>query len=327
MIEGDDMGKVDFGAARGLLRNVVFLVWLAAVLALVARVDAQRSCQECSGADDGTPRGSEWGAVSFEALCRAGMPSAACLEDDVGNSDSRDHAPPPARSVQESQASQHEKKQPSILSTKHPPSTSPPAHYTIAVPGHRQVLDSTTLKVIVMASGAPLPSTSAFQIVVEGRTANEQPAGAQGEHSQLADKWIDSRSWLLSNMDEHQRPGKHTEAFSYIFLFDISSAADGPLEISLLFHPGEEEDDDEVDDVPWTGEEGDDMLNVRHITRLRRRAAMIQGSYPGRCRSAPPPFHPSLPPSSLLYAHPLPLPLPLPFPHSDLPLALTHGVY
>ena len=119
MIEKDAMAAVDFGAARGLLRNGVLLVWLAA--ALVARVDAQRSCQECSGADDGTPRGSEWGAVSFEALCRAGMPSAACLEDDVANSDSRDHAPPPARSLKESQAAQHEKKQPSMLSTKHVP--------------------------------------------------------------------------------------------------------------------------------------------------------------------------------------------------------------
>ena len=32
--------------------------------------------------------------------------------------------------------------------------------------------------------------------------------------------------------------------FSYILSFDVSTVADGPLELSLIFHPGHEDDAD-----------------------------------------------------------------------------------
>ena len=84
----------------------------------------------------------EWGAVSFEALCLAGMPSAECSD---AQSFGAKKSPDPDEQDRPAQATVHHTPtpppppsppDPAVLATKATPKT---AQYSIAVPGHRQV--------------------------------------------------------------------------------------------------------------------------------------------------------------------------------------------
>ena len=176
--------------------------------------------------------GGDWGDASFSALCWAGRPSAEC-PDRAAPGSAAPHAPPPP------------------LPATAKKSTSKTAQYSIAVPGHQEVVAWPMLKVTVHASGAPLPSSSVFQILVVGRSRS----GAEGGGGPW---WEDNKSWRLLDMGEEQKPGPHAESFSYVFVFDVSPAADGPVQVSLMFHPGDSAD---------AGGRG---------------AEIIRGGYPGR---------------------------------------------
>jgi hypothetical protein len=248
------------------------VAWCAAMLAV--------------SAEPGPP--AEWGAVSFEALCRAGMPSAECLDAPgasvpparggsapsgptgklaCGQADTRSElhtgplppqTPPPPLPLPPSQLLPPPggRSNAATQTTSHDVA---PAQYSIAVPGHRQVVGAAKLKTIVYASaGSPLPLASDFKLVIEGHkvlaSARESDSIADTVHRE---KFIDGRSWKLADMMEDQRPS-HSRPFSYIFAFDLPPGADGPLQISLLFHPGEEGgwEEDEAAEGGIEGESG-----------------------------------------------------------------------
>lgn len=73
---------------------------------------------------------------------------------------------------------------------------------------------------------------------------------------------------LLPYAGEDQKPGSHTDSFSYIFMFDVSSVADGSLDISLLFRPGHAHRHDDAKPTPHS--------LPRHAKDL------IRGGIPGR---------------------------------------------
>jgi hypothetical protein len=249
---------------RGLGTSVL-LVEAALLVCLGAFVNVLHAdpAPRCEGCDK------EWGDVGLNALCRAGMPSTACAQ-----------ARSEANMVQEGAGGELGAGSLSSPGAQSPPAISPyrvapgSARYSIAVPGHWEVLSSVTLKVIIHASGPPLPLTSVFQLLIEGRKHVEDNLGEDpGKQHVSPDKWVDGRIWQLADMGESQQPGAVSESFSYVFVFDVSNAADGPLEISLLFHPGE--DAEEEGDA---GEEGGGEVEERE--RDRRRSSMIRGSHP-----------------------------------------------
>ena len=249
---------------RGLGTSVL-LVEAALLVCLGAFVNVLHAdpAPRCEGCDK------EWGDVGLNALCRAGMPSTACAQ-----------ARSEANMVQEGAGGELGAGSLSSPGAQSPPAISPyrvapgSARYSIAVPGHWEVLSSVTLKVIIHASGLPLPLTSVFQLLIEGRKHVEDNLGEDpGKQHVSPDKWVDGRIWQLADMGESQQPGAVSESFSYVFVFDVSNAADGPLEISLLFHPGE--DAEEEGDA---GEEGGGEVEERE--RDRRRSSMIRGSHP-----------------------------------------------
>ena len=117
-------------------KDVLLPCWAFLVAAMIA-LPVSGDTPEC-----------EWGTVGFEALCRAGMPSAACAN-------TAPPEPPGTGKVQHVSPLQHSKRSHAgedqrLQSHAHdgpasvplpppPPTPLKPAQYTIAVPGHLQV--------------------------------------------------------------------------------------------------------------------------------------------------------------------------------------------
>ena len=120
------------------LPSPAMLKWSLQVLSLAALLHVA-GAQEEMGRHNFAPESSAaaWGAASFEALCRSGMPSSAC-DGIIGD---REYSMPTevsTKGVQEDgrpvlhSSSETAAPEPSTLNIT-------PAVYTIAVPGHRQV--------------------------------------------------------------------------------------------------------------------------------------------------------------------------------------------